>query len=216
TRMEGIMLNSWMERVSGKVAYDAKIKKWLSAGANLMINHTKENEVEEGGGHQMPRRTMIEMPPIFPVKFPDGTWTNSSMIDDPFNLEGMANPVHVLETQDRLRTRTQMFGNAFLNFHILPGLDLRTQFGFDRHNRSYQEYYPTDLLNISSPLGRAYIEDEVVNYWQQENYLSYNKDFGPHRINAVLGLSWQKRTEEANWMEARGFTDEFFRYNNIG
>src|SRR5690606_35714487 len=48
TRMEGIMLNSWMERVSGKVAYDAKTKKWLSAGANLMINHTKENEVEEG------------------------------------------------------------------------------------------------------------------------------------------------------------------------
>lgn len=216
SRMEGIMLNSWLERVSGKIAYDASIKKWLSAGANVLINHTKENEVEEGGGHQMPRRTMIEMPPIFPVKFPDGTWSNSSMIDDPFNLEGMANPVHVLETQERLRTRTQLFGNAFLNFHILPGLDLRTQFGFDHHNRSFQEYYPTDLLNISSPLGRAFIADEIMNYWQQENYLSYNKEFGQHRINAVLGLSWQQRVFERDWMEARGFTDEFFRYNNIG
>ncbi|MCX2739742.1 SusC/RagA family TonB-linked outer membrane protein [Pontibacter anaerobius] len=215
-RMEGIMLNSWLERVNGKVAYDANPKKWLSAGVNLLVNYTNENEAEEGGGHQMPRRTMIEMPPIFPVKFPDGTWSNSSLISDAYNLEGMANPVHVLQTQDRLRERTQYFGNTYLTFHLLPGLDLRTQFGFDKHNRSFKEYYPTDLLNISSPLGRAYLADEQVTYWQEETFLSYNKEMGDHRINSVLGLSWQERTVEFNSAEARGFADDFFRFNNIG
>ncbi|MCJ8164386.1 TonB-dependent receptor [Pontibacter sp. E15-1] len=214
-KLEGIMLNSWLERVSGKIAYDATPKKWLSVGTNLLVNYTNENEAEEGGGHQMPRRTMIEMPPIFPVKFPDGTWSNSSMVSDAYNLEGMANPVHVLETQERLRERTQLFGNTYVTFHILPELDLRTQFGFDRHNRSFKEYYPTDLLNISSPLGRAYLEDQKVNYWQEETYLSYNKEFGKHSLNSVLGLSWQERTYEANWVEARGFADDFFKYNRI-
>lgn len=213
--LEGIMLNSWLERINGKIAYDANPKEWLSIGVNLLANYTRENEVEEGGGHQMPRRTMIEMPPIFPVKFPDGTWSNSSMISDAYNLEGMANPVHVLETQERLRNRMQLFGNVFTTFHIAEGLDLRTQFGFDIHDRNFQEYYPTDLLNISSPLGRARIEDQRVNYWQEETYLSYNKDIGDHRINSVLGLSWQERTYEANWVEAQGFSDNFFRYNRI-
>jgi TonB-dependent starch-binding outer membrane protein SusC len=214
-KMEGIMLNSWLDRINGKIAYDANPKKWLSIGMNLLINNTKENAAEEGGGHQMPRRTMIEMPPIFPVKFPDGTWSNAQMITDKYNLEAMANPVHVLETQERLRKRTQLFGNVYVTFHILPGLDLRTQFGFDRHSRNFQEYSPTDLINISSPLGRAFIDNQRQNYWQEETYLSYNKSIGDHRINSVLGLSWQERTYEANSIEARGFADNFFRYNRI-
>lgn len=215
SRMEGIMLNSWLNRVSAKVAYDADPTKWLSVGVNLLTNYTSENEIEEAGGHQMPRRTMIEMPPIFPVKFPDGTWSNSSMVTDAYNLEAMANPVHVLETQERLRKRTQLFGNVFLTFHLLPGLDLRTQFGFDKHDRDFQEYYPTDLVNISSPLGRAYVANQRVNYWQEETYLSYNKDLDDHRLNVVLGLSWQERIYETNSVEVRGFSDNTFKYNRL-
>ncbi|MDJ1495317.1 TonB-dependent receptor [Cytophagaceae bacterium DM2B3-1] len=216
SRMEGIMLNSWLNRLNGKIAFDANPKKWLSIGMNVLANYTVENEAEEGGGHQMPRRTMIEMPPIFPVKFPDGTWSNSSMVTDDYRLEGMANPVHVLETQERGRKRTQLFGNLFTTFHILPGLDLRTQFGFDKHNRNFQEYYPTDLLNISSPLGRAYLETQQVNYWQEETYLTYNKTLAEvHRVNAMLGLSWQERTYQQNSIQAEGFSDNFFKYNRI-
>ncbi len=213
--MQGIMLRNDVQRVNGKIAYDAQPKDWLSVGVNLLANYTKENEFEEGGGHQMPRRSMLEMVPIFPVKFPDGTWSNSSMITDPFGLEAIPNPVHVLETQDRLRKRQQLFGNAYLTFHILPGLDLRTQFGFDKHDTNIQEYSPTDLINISAPLGRAYLENQRSFYWQEETYLNYNKDIGDHRINSVLGLSWQQRIYENNWVSAEGFADDFFRFNAI-
>lgn len=213
--MQGIMLNNALERINGKIAYDAKPKEWLSLGINLLANYTKENEFEEGGGHQMPRRSMLEMVPIFPVKFPDGTWANSSMITDPFGLEAIPNPVHVLETQDRLRKRQQLFGNAFLTFHILPGLDLRTQFGFDKHDTNIQEYSPTDLINISQPLGRAYLENQRSFYWQEETYLNYNKEIGDHRINSVLGLSWQQRIYENNSISAEGFADDFFRFRAI-
>ncbi|HET8854852.1 MAG TPA: SusC/RagA family TonB-linked outer membrane protein, partial [Salinimicrobium sp.] len=91
--MEGIMLNNYLERLSGKIAYDANPKDWLSVGLNLLVNNISENEFEEGGGHQMPRRSIIEMPPIFPVKFPDGTWSNSGMVSDPYGLEAIPNPV---------------------------------------------------------------------------------------------------------------------------
>jgi len=214
-KTEGIMLNNWLERINGKLAYDANPKKWLSLGTNLLVNYNKGNEFEEDGGHQMPRRSMLEMPPIFPVKFPDGTWAHSGMISDAYSLEAIPNPVHVLTTQDRLRKRTQIFGNTYLTFHILPGLDLRTQFGFDKQDNLIQNYNPTDLINISSPLGYAYIEDQHSFYWQEETYLNYNKEIGDHRINGVVGLSWQERTAETSAISAQGFSDDFFRFNSI-
>jgi TonB-linked SusC/RagA family outer membrane protein len=213
--MEGIMLNSYLERISGKIAYDATPKDWLSLGLNLMVNTTTENEIEEGGGGNVPRRTIIEMPSIFPVKFPDGTWSNTGMITDPYGLETMANPVHVLTTQERIRERTKIFGNLFTEFHILPNLDLRTQIGFDRNIYNDENYSPTDLVNISSPNGFASLSNVESLYWQQENYLTYNNDFGDHKINAIAGLSWQKRTSEYFDVSATGFSDDTFGYNRI-
>lgn len=216
SNIEGIMLNNKLERISGKIAYDVTPRDWLSMGINLLVNDVKDTEFEEGGGHQMPRRTMIEMPPIFPVKFPDGTYSNSQMIQDDYRLESMANPVHVLETQERFWERNQLFGNFFLNFKLLPGLEFRTQFGFDKNIREKKEYSPRDLVNISAPDGYARILNEKISYWQQENYLTYNNEFGAHRVNAMLGLSWQERTFAFSEIYARGFSDDFFRYNNIG
>jgi TonB-dependent starch-binding outer membrane protein SusC len=212
---EGIMLNSWMKRANTKIAYDVQPKEWLGFGINLMINKIWENEAEEGGGHQMPRRSMIEMVPIMPVKFPDGSWSNSSSTNN-FALEGMANPVHVLTTQERLRNRTQIFGNIFLNFQILPTLELKTQFGLDNQIQQNREYSPKDLINISFPNAWANVNDYETNYWQEETYLTYSEIIGEHRLNSVLGMSWQERIFRQNTINVQGFSDDFFRYNNVG
>ncbi len=215
TDQQGVMLNTFMKRLNAKMTYDANPTKWLSTGVNLLVNHTWQNDTDEGGGGQVARRTMIEMPSIFPVKWLDGTWTNSQSTKD-FAFEAMANPVHALETMQRMRYRTQIFGNAALTFHILPGLDLKTQFGIDAHLRKWKEYYPTDLINISSPNGYAYNSDTQQLYWQEETYLTYQNIFGKHRINAMLGLSWQERTWSTMSIAVRGFADDFFGYNNLG
>ena len=216
TGTQGTMLNNYLNRVYGKVAYEGSPKDWLTFGFNILANVTKENSFEEGGGGQSPRRTMIEMPAIFPIRFPDGTYSKSTDLGGNFNLEAMANPVHVLETQDRLAKRTQLFGNAYLVFNIAEGLSFRTQFGFDKHERLFQNYSPRDLINISAPLGSASQSFQNVNYWQQENYLNYNRKIGVHSINAVAGFSFQERSSESFGIGVRGFADDFFRFNNLG
>lgn len=213
--MQGIMLNSYLKRVNAKMTYDAQAKDWLSVGMNLMINRVWGNEAEETGGHQMPRRTMIEMIPILPVKFPDGRWSYNG--DAPgYGNEGMANPVHVLTTQERNRFRTQIFGNAALTFHLAEGLDLKTQLGIDNQHIKDANYSPTDLRNISFPNGSASISNVETMYWQEETYLTYNKVFDEHRINAVLGLSWQERTYNSHSSSTSGFSDDFYKYYNLG
>lgn len=216
TNREGIMLNSYMQRASLKLVYDVTPRDWLTLGTNVTLNRTWENNIQETGGNQMPRRTMIEMPPIFPVTFDDGSWSNSFSADDDYGFEAMANPVHVLETQDRLRDRTQIFGNTFVAVQLLENLEFRSQIGIDNMLYEGRDYNPTDLINISAPDGYAGIGNSEMLFWQSENYLTYIQEMDQHRINTVLGASWQQRNYRSNNVSANGFTDDFFRFNNIG
>jgi hypothetical protein len=168
------------------LGYDAKPTPWLSTSVNLLVNHTWGNEAEEDGGHQMPRRSMIELVPFMPVKL-NGEWTNNGTITDDLGLEGMANPVNVLTVQERTRLRTQIFGNAALTFHLLPGLDLKTQLGIDNHANKYRTFSPKRLVNLSFDENYASIEDQSIFYWQEETYLTYNKQWSDHRLNLMAG-----------------------------
>lgn len=216
TDQQGIMLKNYMKRLNAKLTYDTKPTDWVSTAINLLVNHIWSNEVVEGGGNNVPRRSMIEMVPFLPVKFPDGTWSSSSTITDNLGLEGFANPVHMLETQQHHNYRTQIFGNAALTFHILPGLDLKTQLGIDAHINKTRNYSPNDLVNESFPNGAAHVIDNNVFYWQEETYLTYLKNVGKHRMNFMAGLSWQERTYRDNSVYTVGFSDNFFGTDNLG
>lgn len=219
TDQQGIMLNSYMKRLSAKFTYDATPKPWLSTGLNLMVSHVWANDLDETGGGQTARRTMWEMPPIFPVKFPDGTWVNSQFTGNQLNLglEAMTNPVHELKTRKMHRFKTKVFGNYSLTFHIADGLDLKTQIGLDATMNKDKNFSPNDLINISSPNGRANISSFDRYYWQEETFLTYNKTIGEHRINALAGLSWSQSTEaSSNTGDVSGFSTNFFGYENLG
>lgn len=217
TDQQGILLNNYSKRVNAKFTYDTEVQKWLSVDANILVNHVWGNTVEDGGGNQTARRTMWEMAPIFPVKWPDGTWVNSTQGGLNLGLEGMSNPVHELTTAKRRRYRTKIFGNFAAVFHIIPGLDLRTQIGVDANFKSAKNYMPNDLLNISEPLGEASIAHTNTLYWQEETYLTYNKVFNDlHRFNGTLGMSWSQNTDESdNTGNVKGFSDNYFGFDNL-
>lgn len=215
---QGVLLNTFSKRVNGKLAYDAKPAKWLSTNVNLLVNHTWGRYTPEDGGGQEARRTMIEMLPWLPVRDVNGDYTSSSSSNmaDAFGFEGMANPVSILDLQKRMRYNTQIFGNAALTFHLMEGLDLKTQFGVDSHKKDYKGYSSILLNNISRPNGWAEIENTNTLYWQEETYLTYNKTIDRHRINGMVGLSWQERTYSIDRSRTEGFGDDFYEWNNMG
>ena len=218
TDQQGIMNGTYNKRINAKVAYDANPTKWLSTAVNVLVNHTWGRFTPEDGGGQDARRTMIEMVPWLPVKDKNGKYTTnvtSQVQNAMFGLEGMSDPVMILEQQRRMRYNTQIFGNAALTFHLMEGLDLKTQFGIDNHNTTYREYSATTLNNISMPNGRAVYENWNTLYWQEETYLTYNKVVGDHRLNAMAGLSWQERTSRRNKAQSEGFADDFYEDYNM-
>ncbi len=218
SEQQGVVNNTDNKRINAKLAYDAKVKDWLSTSVNLTTNHTWGRYTPEDGGGQDARRTMIEMLPWLPIYQPDGQYTNSSSstVSSVLGFEGMANPVSILDLQKRMRYNTQIFGNAALTFHLAEGLDLKTQFGIDNHRKEYRGYSSITLNNISRPNGWAEINSWNDLYWQEETYLTYNKEFDRHRINAMAGLSWQERTYFGFSARTEGFTTDAYEYNNLG
>lgn len=218
TDQQGIVNNTDNRRINGKLAYDSKPKEWLSTSINLTANHTWGRFTPEDGGGQDARRTMIEMLPWYPVYQPDGRYTSSasSSVSEVLGFEGMSNPVAILDLQKRMRYNTQIFGNAALTFHLADGLDLKTQFGIDSHKKAYKGYSSITLNNLSMPNGWADIQNSDILYWQEETYLTYNKQFDKHRINAMAGLSWQERTFDYSRARTEGFTSDFFEWYNLG
>lgn len=219
TDQQGIVLDTYSKRVNAKMTYDANPTSWLSTAVNLTVNHTWTHYTPEDGGGQDARRTMIEMLPWLPVKDKNGDYTTSQSIGGTmsgYGFESMTNPVAILNGQTYANYRTQLFGNAAFTFHILDGLDLKTQFGVDYHHNRGTYYSSRDLVNLSQQeQGRASISNSDVLYWQEETYLTYNKVFDIHRINAMAGLSWQERTYDYNYMYTQGFSDDFFKTYNM-
>lgn len=218
TDQQGIVDKTFAKRVNGKLAYDAKPTEWLSTNINLLVNHTWSRYTPEDGGGQDARRTMIEMLPWYPVRDPNGAYTNSSSstINNVLGFEGMSNPVAILDLQKRMSYNTKIFGNAAFTFHLLEGLDLKTQIGVDNQRNQYKGYSSVTLNNISRPNGWAEINNADVLYWQEETYLTYNKTIDKHRLNLLGGLSWQGRNYDYSQGRTEGFDDDFYEWYNMG
>nr|WP_255419830.1 SusC/RagA family TonB-linked outer membrane protein [Parabacteroides sp. AF48-14] len=167
TDQEGILLNSYFKRINAKLAYDDKPTKWLSTSVNLLVNHTWGNRTSDNPYGQGALRTMLEQLPFLPVKL-DGEYTQTNIIrttailndkDNPnsgtqgFSPEPVGNPVELLKNMYAMQYRTKIFGNAALTFHLLKGLDLKTQFGVDYQNSrdaNYTPFTPRPMINQNS------------------------------------------------------------------
>lgn len=233
TDQQGILHNTYHKRLNVRLAYDDKPTQWLSTGVNLMVNHTWGNRTSDNPYGQGAARTMIEMAPFLPVML-DGVYIQSNDVqtssilrdkDDPssglqaFSPEGVGNPVELLKRLQLNRYRTQVFGNAALTFHLTEDLELKTQFGIDYDNSrqaNYTPFTPRPLINQSANNGAASANNANTLYWQEETFLTYNKDIGKHYINAMAGVSWQERTYTYFTASDRVFTDDFFGYYNLG
>jgi len=219
TDQQGILLNNYAKRASARFTNDAKPLDWLDINSNVLINHTWANSIDDVGGGLTARRTIWEMLPILPVKFPDGSWSSSQFTGNKLNLaqEAMTNPVHELTERVMNRYRTKLFGNLAFNLTLAEGLNLRTQFGVDANISSNKDYIPNNMINISTR-GAAGISHSEQLYWQEETYLTYDKLFNSnHRLNATLGLSWsQSNTTGDNTGTVQDFENNYFSYHNLG
>lgn len=211
----GLLLNSYMKRYSGRFVMDSKIKDWLKVGGSLGYNNQEENLVDIGTGGLNSVRMITEAFPFLPVKYADGTWAENYHYP---GAEGGSNPVHILTDRKLLMNTQTLLGDVYLNFFLAKGLEFRSQVGVNVVTRGFREYSGRTLDQISrSQNGVANVSNGRETFWSSENYFTYNKSFGnDHDLNAMAGLSWQETNIFNIGASAQNFSTDFYQYNNIG
>jgi TonB-linked SusC/RagA family outer membrane protein len=212
---DGLLLNSYLKRYSGRFSFDGKIKDWLKAGGGLSYHNQEENLVEIGTGGLNSVRMITEGFPFLPVKYPDGSWAENYNYP---GAEGGSNPVHIMNERKFIVNTQTTLGNVYVNINLMKDLEFRSQFGTSIVTRGVNQYNGRTLDQISrSQNGTANVSNGRETYWSSENYFTYNKRIGnAHAFTGLLGLSWQETNIFNISASSQNFSTDFFEFNNIG
>src|SRR5690554_952124 len=213
---EGIIKSSEYERFGGTINVNSKIKDWLTiqivgtVGSQKGNNNDMENSFGQGA-----IRNMIEMPPIVPVKYDDGTWGRKG--DYRLSEEG-ENPLLVLrDRRDEWKSNFSVFSlNSVLD--LTQKLSLTVQGDYQQNNRKGMTYAKAGLLDISENNGGyADINNSDSQRLTSENYFTYTDDYfdGQLRSNFVLGASWYYTRSESSSSGSEQYFDDSFDYYNL-
>jgi TonB-linked SusC/RagA family outer membrane protein len=212
---EGIILNSYQKRYNARLSIDNQIKKWLKVGATLNYDYREMRTADDGtGGNNIPRM-LIEMIPIIPIRYPDGSYGKRT--DYP-NMEGGDNPVAQAEEIKSLFYYRVFSGNGYADINFFPGLDLKTTIGVTNSSNTHP-HYQSGLVG-GSTANQTYSSASINQYnntfWQWENHLTYNKVFNKvHTINAVAGVELQNFSQLSSYGSSQDLSDNYYQYFNL-
>ena len=208
---DALIRESYLNRYTLRLNFDSNLKKWLKVGGNVSLNYNKGNDHYANYGI---KRLVMEAIPLIPVKYPDGTWASNR--DIPGAVQDT--PARYLEEMVNQTSNTQTIANFYSDFKINDELDFKVTFATDLKNRKTNYYSGKNLIQFSKNQGGiATISTENQTYWQNENYLNWNKEFNPkNRLNLMVGLSWQQRSAEMLSVTQQQFIDDFYQWHNLG
>lgn len=216
TDQDGIMKYTGAERASFRSNVESKVKKF-TFGLNLAGNYNNiENPaVSPSGSAGIMRYISWYTRPTVPVMmsnghygYADGSWTD---------VELVKNPVELMALGNRTDESWRFNGKAYAGLDIIDGLKFQTSLAYN---------FVLDANKTYSPKSPArYDADGVVrkvegatnsenDYWRKdytltnENIFTYNKTFGKHTINALLGHSIIISRYNYSYANIQGFPTE--------
>jgi TonB-dependent starch-binding outer membrane protein SusC len=210
-KQNGIVRKSDFERLSLRVNSDVSFGK-ITFGENLYINRDFRNQGAGvgTGGFGVTSQVTRATPTIRPLDpRNDGGFGG---IDRTADGQDAGNPLGVLMLTDNQQRNTQLLGNIFGAYEIIPGLTYKLNLGAEL--RVGQEYRFTPTYNMGPADTRTFAELYESSYYYFspliENTLTFNRTFGKHRLEVLVGHAY--RTSE--FRDLNG-TKRDFPSNNI-
>ncbi|CAM3795277.1 SusC/RagA family TonB-linked outer membrane protein [Sphingobacterium prati] len=216
---QGIMLGTDQKVFNFRANLDSKVSKRLTVGANVSFTYNDNNEVTTGRYDRSPSMAALIYLPTLPVYNEDGTYAKYLMADLSANNYGIQNPenplAYVTEIKNNRRGKRGLY-NAFADFSIIDGLNLKVNGGLSTYDEKYDYFRPTSISDGNnkpfSPqaISAAYADAKSKNELDKllETTLNYNKSFGDkHQVSALLGYSVQRTDYDYQGVRANGFNN---------
>jgi len=198
---EGVFDNAGFDRYSFNLNLDTKINEGWMFGSKLNVSSTDQDAID-GGLTQL----IYNFRPDVPVFDDEGNFSFSSQ----FNQE---NPVARSRATNNNKTFL-LLGSMYTRLKLAEGLHIKTLFSLNYNQGNQQSFYPlfTGIGGWSrlSGNGDGYAQESRSRSTNTllQSTLTYDKLFGKHNFNTVLGASFEKnkRSNVKAWGE--GFFNE--------
>ena len=212
--IQGIVIDSDQQQLSGRLKIDHNVFKWLKLGINTQysIRHNnKSNTAISGTG----TRAVTNLNPMMS---PTETWdmlgdngTNGGSIYDSPYLKAK----QITNYEDR----TILTLTPYIEINILSGLKLKSQFSFN-DNVLETFYYSPSTMPVAQRYnygGSATRKDNGRRNLSSETTLSYKTTIKKrHKIDVVAGFTAQNTRWDNSSLSGRGYLDDKVSAYNMG
>ena len=228
---EGVLLTDDFKKYSLRLKVNTQLNDRLSFGVNVAPSYTDRRRFD-GSTHDILRQT-----PWLPLYhdentiqfvdrnvYPDvqvGDYAVQRHFDN-YDLNGDGGEVDISNTsntnpaakvieRDRNDYKFKLFGSAYAKYKIMDGLNFRVSFQGSFQN-TVQDRWQGLYAHRN---GAANIQLDISNlnrvHLVNENYFTYDKAFGKHEINAVLGMSAEKWNTDLSSASGTGYDSDLLQ-----
>lgn len=203
---KGIVLKNDLQRINASFSLEQS-----ALDDKLMIRLNANTTLEKW--HDVPDQTVYtysyNLNPTIPIYNEDGSYKE---------VLGHAyyNPIAVLNQLTSEKKRNYFQGRLQADYKILPSLTASINGSLSRNNYLDGFYAPRASKPGEAEKGRAKRSTTENTSNLLEANLTYDKTFGVHKVNAIVGYSYQDFSAESFSAQNRNFATDLFSYNNLG
>ncbi|MEX2234567.1 MAG: TonB-dependent receptor [Cyclobacteriaceae bacterium] len=210
---DGLLPNTNFKRYSLRTNVDGNFTKWLSAGANLSISHTEDNETPELGARGI-SMTAMTLSPLQSPYDENGNLVPYIYGDSP-GYFSFANPLFKSKVSKDQTIGRDIYAGMNLEVKIIEGLRFRPRVYSRLFTAVNNAFVPTTVGRPAIGNGGAPPQTNSasnVNYditnWGMDNLLSYDKMINKHSFGILLGYTAQKQSGETSAINASNFPSD--------
>ncbi len=194
---QGVMLDTYQERISIRVNTDNQISKAIKIGNTLM--YSRSSQLNNNAGNRDfihgAFTNIYQALPTVPV-FDDNIETSSTGYGGPtdVNLERQRNVVSSRVRPTRENSTDRILGSIYADITLYKGLTFRSTISADIRRTSdyfYEASWREGLLN-SNGLSRQIHNRSSGDFWQWDNVLTYTNSIDNHNFSVLFGTSAQE------------------------
>ncbi len=232
---EGVLLTDDFKKYNLNFQLDTKLNEKFSFGVRLSPSYTNRRRFD-GSTHDI-----LRQPPWLPLrhdehtiqfvnrfKYPDvqiGDYATQRQFDD-YDLDtgqsvasggtdisntSNTNPGAKVLERDRKEYRFKLYGSVYAQYNITDDLSFKTSLLGDFQDTKRNRWQ--GVLSHRNGAANTSLAKSTSNriHIVLDNILSYNKTFGKHEINAILGISTEKYDTSFESVTGTGYDSDLVK-----
>ena len=199
TDQDGITLDSDYKRYTGRASVTHQAGR-VKLEASTMFSSSDQNVSNEGTSYASPIMcvSMTASPSTYPFN-EDGTYSNN------FPALNGANPLQTADLNYNLNKVNRSLNNISADWNIWDNLHLKEVINYDFINNNAKSWWHPESNDGRSSQG--VMQRYMINYstLNLQTQLFYNKTFGKHTVDALLGFETEDYTQDYTYSNGNNY-----------